>query len=117
GLVIQDFVDPARIESSREQLKQNRGQLILIVGAGTSLIEPDPDVLIYADLPRWEIQQRQRRNEIGNLAVENLYESPSLKYKRGYFLDWRLADRKSTRLNSSHVAISYAVFCLKKKNN
>src|SRR5690625_5726267 len=28
-----------------------------------------------------------------------------------------LADRKSTRLNSSHVAISYAVFCLKKKKN
>src|SRR5690625_7065665 len=27
------------------------------------------------------------------------------------------ADRKSTRLNSSHVAISYAVFCLKKKKN
>src|SRR5699024_12286778 len=27
----------------------------------------------------------------------------------------RLADRKSTRLNSSHVSISYAVFCLKKK--
>src|SRR5207253_9580326 len=26
-------------------------------------------------------------------------------------------DRKSTRLNSSHVAISYAVFCLQKKNN
>src|SRR5690625_5724753 len=30
--------------------------------------------------------------------------------------DWRYeGDRKSTRLNSSHVAISYAVFCLKKK--
>src|SRR5699024_12645528 len=28
-----------------------------------------------------------------------------------------LADRKSTRLNSSHVSISYAVFCLKKKTN
>src|SRR5439155_23746198 len=27
-----------------------------------------------------------------------------------------LQDRKSTRLNSSHVAISYAVFCLKKRN-
>src|SRR3989442_2405227 len=27
------------------------------------------------------------------------------------------SDRKSTRLNSSHVRISYAVFCLKKKNN
>src|SRR5439155_6242316 len=29
----------------------------------------------------------------------------------------RIRDRKSTRLNSSHVAISYAVFCLKKKKN
>src|SRR5204862_1075390 len=31
---------------------------------------------------------------------------------------WRfpMGDRKSTRLNSSHVEISYAVFCLKKKN-
>src|SRR5699024_12620622 len=31
------------------------------------------------------------------------------------FLFTRIADRKSTRLNSSHVSISYAVFCLKKK--
>src|SRR5204863_10101513 len=30
---------------------------------------------------------------------------------------WRFGDRKSTRLNSSHVEISYAVFCLKKKKN
>ena len=30
--------------------------------------------------------------------------------------DLILKDRKSTRLNSSHVSISYAVFCLKKKN-
>src|SRR5690625_6954708 len=30
-------------------------------------------------------------------------------------LEPKLIDRKSTRLNSSHVAISYAVFCLKKK--
>src|SRR5438034_4329332 len=29
----------------------------------------------------------------------------------------RLSDRKSTRLNSSHTVISYAVFCLKKKKN
>src|SRR5438067_8882757 len=29
----------------------------------------------------------------------------------------RMGDRKSTRLNSSHVSISYAVFCLKKKNS
>src|SRR5205807_5356197 len=29
---------------------------------------------------------------------------------------WRMGDRKSTRLNSSHLVISYAVFCLKKKS-
>src|SRR5258708_18856364 len=31
--------------------------------------------------------------------------------------DLSFSDRKSTRLNSSHQIISYAVFCLKKKNN
>src|SRR3954471_13312231 len=34
-----------------------------------------------------------------------------------WWSSWRSEDRKSTRLNSSHVEISYAVFCLKKKNN
>src|SRR5437870_9699357 len=34
---------------------------------------------------------------------------------RRHLVRQRLRDRKSTRLNSSHVAISYAVFCLKKK--
>src|SRR5690625_6789846 len=34
-----------------------------------------------------------------------------------YVEEQLLADRKSTRLNSSHVAISYAVFCLKKKKS
>src|SRR5699024_11721852 len=36
--------------------------------------------------------------------------------RRGYVAYWHFSsDRKSTRLNSSHVSISYAVFCLKKK--
>src|SRR5947199_3522124 len=46
----------------------------------------------------------------------NQVASVSLKYR----LDPNTAitsDRKSTRLNSSHLGISYAVFCLKKKNN
>src|SRR5437899_10118110 len=33
----------------------------------------------------------------------------------GWATSWRSRDRKSTRLNSSHLGISYAVFCLKKK--
>src|SRR5256885_5312508 len=41
--------------------------------------------------------------------------------KTGKFQEWKVptpyaTDRKSTRLNSSHLVISYAVFCLKKKN-
>src|SRR2546430_17313116 len=37
--------------------------------------------------------------------------------ERRRFLRMGQRDRKSTRLNSSHSQISYAVFCLKKKNN
>src|SRR5690625_2565602 len=37
-------------------------------------------------------------------------------YEIDYLNQFDVEDRKSTRLNSSHVAISYAVFCLKKKN-
>src|SRR5438477_8712341 len=35
--------------------------------------------------------------------------------RRGFGARRRATDRKSTRLNSSHMSISYAVFCLKKK--
>src|SRR5690625_5427093 len=41
-------------------------------------------------------------------GVTNVFGSPAL-------METLSRDRKSTRLNSSHVAISYAVFCLKKK--
>src|SRR5256885_12969266 len=40
-----------------------------------------------------------------------------LRQHRQLHLPARRPDRKSTRLNSSHLVISYAVFCLKKKNN
>src|SRR5690242_20802528 len=41
--------------------------------------------------------------------------SRDIRYRKQLLADgWR--DRKSTRLNSSHMSISYAVFCLKKKN-
>src|SRR3712207_7969054 len=41
----------------------------------------------------------------------------SLMKKLPTISDASMKDRKSTRLNSSHANISYAVFCLKKKNN
>src|SRR5690625_6803276 len=47
--------------------------------------------------------------------AEKVIEPPCIANNcRSFHVDSSL-DRKSTRLNSSHVAISYAVFCLKKK--
>ena len=93
GVVIDDFVDPVRLDCLKQRLACGGGEPILIIGTGTALIDPAPHVLVYADLARWEIQRRQRAGRIGNLAADNLSESPSLKYKRGFFLDWRVADR------------------------
>src|SRR6266513_3869900 len=41
--------------------------------------------------------------------------SSAIRPRRKSTVNGRWLDRKSTRLNSSHVSISYAVFCLKKK--
>src|SRR5690348_7015362 len=57
--------------------------------------------------------------------VETVLEIKRMLYEEGHTLEgvkryWTRrgrVDRKSTRLNSSHPSISYAVFCLKKKNN
>src|SRR5438094_5285310 len=60
---------------------------------------------------------RQAVLPIGNVAVINR-RLPSVRAVGNKSLNHtriRLIDRKSTRLNSSHRTISYAVFCLKKK--
>src|SRR5215510_15603426 len=49
------------------------------------------------------------RFDVGPTGIHHLRQSQPSRPGR--------QDRKSTRLNSSHVAISYAVFCLKKKKN
>src|SRR5260221_4108216 len=60
-----------------------------------------------------------RSASLANAPVSQLTASPSHKNSAVYLQDrWNaLPDRKSTRLNSSHTVISYAVFCLKKKKN
>src|SRR3989442_10891434 len=52
-------------------------------------------------LPTWSARNDILRSRLGG--------RPSFRLRRS-------RDRKSTRLNSSHVRTSYAVFCLKKKN-
>src|SRR5207249_6308828 len=49
------------------------------------------------------------------LPVIVIYGCYAIRALRWQLFQGNLGDRKSTRLNSSHVSISYAVFCLKKK--
>jgi mannose-6-phosphate isomerase class I len=94
---IEDFFDPARLAEARARCQIN-GHTTVVLGPGASLICPQPTLLVYADMARWEIQLRQRRNEIANLGSDNFDERASLKYKRAFFVDWRAADRLKTRL-------------------
>src|SRR5258708_9580536 len=57
--------------------------------------------------------QRTKRRELHQIQRGNIAASGSIEYESSPFGS---EDRKSTRLNSSHQIISYAVFCLKKKN-
>lgn len=94
---IADFLAPGKQDELRRAFNGTDG-LALVVGTGAALIAPRAHLLVYADLPRWTIQQRQRRNEIGNLGARNENASPGLKYKRGFFVDWRAADRLKQRV-------------------
>src|SRR5439155_5939742 len=60
-----------------------------------------------------QLGANERRFNAGDRRKRGLGSWHSCRY-RG---DSGAGDRKSTRLNSSHVAISYAVFCLKKKRS
>src|SRR5207302_5513862 len=60
------------------------------------------------------IAQRRDRGDVRR-QLQLLRRPAELLAQRGEEKELHLQDRKSTRLNSSHVKISYAVFCLKKK--
>jgi mannose-6-phosphate isomerase class I len=92
-LELKDFLAYERLENLKETLQKTVPGPTFVVGTGATLLCEGPDVLVYADLARWEIQQRQRRNEVANLGATNESADPSAKYKRGFFVDWRVADR------------------------
>lgn len=92
NLQMQDFLDREKVKSVRHAIQQSQG-LVLVIGAGAALVAEESDLLIYADMPRWEGQLRQRRNEVSNLGVENKELKASLQYKRSFFIDWRVCDR------------------------
>src|SRR5207249_12066720 len=68
---------------------------------------------LYREIMMMVIENGKDNNDNGNNG-NNGNNSDNGNNVLGIF--YLFIDRKSTRLNSSHVSISYAVFCLKKKN-
>jgi len=96
-LNIIDLIDSQKLEYCKSQIENNKDGIIMIFGYGASLVVEKPTILVYADMPRWEIQLRMRANEVSNLGISNKNDSIEAKYKRGYFVDWRICDRHKKR--------------------
>src|SRR5699024_3700559 len=81
------------------------------------IIEEAPSVLLTeetrARMGEAAVETAKSVNYVGAGTVEFLVSDT--EPDKFYFMEMNTRDRKSTRLNSSHVSISYAVFCLKKK--
>src|SRR3712207_1119986 len=78
------------------------------------VLEEVPDI-DYGDIGGLSRQIEQIRDAVELPFLHaDLFREYELRPPKGILL---YGDRKSTRLNSSHANISYAVFCLKKKNN
>lgn len=92
-----EFFDPVRLDALQKQVAQCAEGLIVVYGPGAALVHPG-DVLVYADLPRWEIQQRMRSGELDNWGAQNQSEDMLRRYKRAFFIEWRVFDRHKTPL-------------------
>lgn len=92
-----DFLDAQKLQNLRNELAGLSG-VVLVYGHGAAVVAPDADLLIYADMPRWEIQMRSRKHEVCGLGVDNYAEAPSYHYKRGYFVDWNVCDKLKKQL-------------------
>lgn len=86
-----EYFDTGKLNAAKKKIEKTKGN-VLILGYGAQLVA-NCDVLIYADMPRWEIQQRMRRKEVKALGIDNRKEPFSFQYKRGYFNDWYLLDK------------------------
>lgn len=92
---LDEFYDKGSLYQAGMQIEQAKG-LVVIYGTGASLIA-EADILIYADLARWECQCRYRAGGT-NWKVSNEEEDPLKKNKRGYFFEWRICDRLKDNL-------------------
>ncbi|MCW3785984.1 class I mannose-6-phosphate isomerase [Plebeiibacterium sediminum] len=89
-----DFFDMKKLTNAQINLQsKTNDDPVIVCGPGAFLCVPNADVKIYADMARWEIQLRMRRNEVNGLGVKNCCEPFNLQYKRGFFVDWRVCDK------------------------
>jgi len=94
------FFDSEMTAQLRSEIANAHGT-ILVYGTGAAFLAKQWDLLLYCDVTRWEIQQRQRAHRIGNLGTDNASASPAELYKRAYIVDWRAADAEKHRLHSA----------------
>lgn len=99
-LTIESYFDPEKREAVRRRLQSVEKGLVVVYGVGAAHLAERWDVLVYADMARWEIQQRMRRREVANLGATNYKEDFARQYKRAYFVDWRICDRIKKQLLS-----------------
>lgn len=92
-----DFFDTEKIAALQNKAGATNG-VVIIYGTGASLVAPHCDLLVYADMARWEIQLRMRKKEVNNIGINNNHEEFSIQYKRGFFVDWRACDRLKKQL-------------------
>ncbi|MCA1840293.1 MAG: class I mannose-6-phosphate isomerase [Actinomycetota bacterium] len=93
---LEDMFEGSRLAEMARRVSDTRGTVV-VYGVGASLIVRG-DLLVYADMPRWETQLRQRRNEVANIGSSNFNDPSSLQYKRSFFVDWRMCDRLKKEL-------------------
>ncbi|MBM6774073.1 class I mannose-6-phosphate isomerase [Olsenella profusa] len=91
---MEDFVDQEVLLAARAAIPAT-GR-VLVYGVGASLVSRG-DALVYCDLARWEITLRYRAG-MPNFKQQNGGEDPLRKIKRGYFVEWRIADKRKAAL-------------------
>ncbi len=93
-----DLFDASAFQQMAGEVEACTSALTILYGTGASLVPCNRDLLIYADMPRWEIQLRFRRNEVGNIGINNKDAAFAYQYKRAFFLDWRVCDKLKRQL-------------------